>query len=104
MSLTFCESGGSDSDAEEWDRAAQFDDGETAGDQSRSKERLWESEESQPWEKGGSGLVFHTDAATWNDAEGDEMEQWADEWDVDTDAAAAGGEIDRAGRRRHVRV
>eukprot|EP00037_Helgoeca_nana_P021357 m.215383 g.215383 ORF g.215383 m.215383 type:complete len:555 (-) comp25615_c0_seq2:1598-3262(-) len=78
---------GIDSDEEEWDRAARYADEDDAdGDQGRAKERVYEGDVSQPWEKGGSGLVFHTDAARWDAAEGDVDEKWADEWDVDTQA------------------
>lgn len=52
--------------------------------QERAKERLFETEESMPWEKGGPGIVWHTDAHTWDQAEGDMDEKWADEFDVDT--------------------
>ncbi|KAF2352096.1 G-patch domain, partial [Trinorchestia longiramus] len=35
------------------------------------------------WEKGGSGLNFHTDAAYWREQEGGFDERTTDEWDVD---------------------
>ena len=67
------------------------------------KEALFEEPLEKVWEKGGSGLVFHTDAAHWArrtagggewDAEegfgmggaGDLDELHADDWDVDTRA------------------
>lgn len=77
----------SDGDAEEWDRhEALYDDVDTqvlkfiswsqelSADcftfQGRSKERLYEEEIELKWEKGGSGLVFYTDAAYWDQLEG----------------------------------
>lgn len=38
--------------------------------QERSKERLYEEEIELKWEKGGSGLVFYTDAQYWQEDEG----------------------------------
>lgn len=38
--------------------------------QERSKERLYEEEIELKWEKGGSGLVFYTDAQYWQEEEG----------------------------------
>lgn len=37
--------------------------------QERSKERLYEEEIELKWEKGGSGLVFYTDAQYWQEEE-----------------------------------
>ncbi|TSK20080.1 G patch domain-containing protein 3 [Bagarius yarrelli] len=52
--------------------------------QERIKERLFEEEIELKWEKGGSGLVFYTDAQYWQEEEeGDFDEQTADDWDVD---------------------
>ena len=36
----------------------------------RTKERLFEEEMEVVWEKGGSGLVFYTDASHWHNLEG----------------------------------
>jgi len=36
----------------------------------RNKERLFEEEIELKWEKGGSGLVFYTDAQYWKQFEG----------------------------------
>ena len=36
----------------------------------RTKERLFEEELEVVWEKGGSGLVFYTDASHWDQQEG----------------------------------
>eukprot|EP00035_Acanthoeca_spectabilis_P015303 m.304766 g.304766 ORF g.304766 m.304766 type:complete len:517 (+) comp16339_c0_seq20:7851-9401(+) len=79
--------GNVESDEEEWDRAERYAaDGEGVdGNQGRAKERLYEGDVAQPWEKGGSGLVFYTDSTRWDATEGDEDEKWADEWDVDTE-------------------
>lgn len=52
--------------------------------QERIKERLFEDEVELQWEKGGSGLVFYTDAQFWDAKEGDFDEKTADDWDVDT--------------------
>lgn len=38
--------------------------------QGRCKERLFEEEMEVVWEKGGSGLVFYTDASHWDQQEG----------------------------------
>lgn len=36
----------------------------------RNKERLFEQEIELKWEKGGSGLVFYTDAQFWDAEKG----------------------------------
>ncbi|XP_078109452.1 G patch domain-containing protein 3 [Sander vitreus] len=66
---------------EEWERHEALHDDVTS--QERSKERLYEEEIELKWEKGGSGLVFYTDAQYWHNEEGDFDEQTADDWDVD---------------------
>ncbi|XP_061574280.1 G patch domain-containing protein 3 [Cololabis saira] len=66
---------------EEWERHEALHDDVTS--QERSKERLYEEEIELKWEKGGSGLVFYTDAQYWHEEEGDFDEQTADDWDVD---------------------
>ncbi len=38
--------------------------------QGRTKERLFEEELEVVWEKGGSGLVFYTDASHWDQQDG----------------------------------
>ena len=38
--------------------------------QERTRERLFEEEMEVVWEKGGSGLVFYTDASFWKEQEG----------------------------------
>lgn len=38
--------------------------------QERTSERLFEEEIELKWEKGGSGLVFYTDAQFWQEEEG----------------------------------
>ena len=38
--------------------------------QERTKERLYEEEMEVVWEKGGSGLVFYTDASHWDQQDG----------------------------------
>ena len=60
----------SDSDAEEWDRHEAFYD--DAANIERNKERLYEEKIELKWEKGGSGLVFYTDAQYWKQLEGGE--------------------------------
>lgn len=52
-------------------------------EQDRTKERLYEEEIELKWEKGGSGLVFYTDAQYWDEQKGDFDEKTADDWDVD---------------------
>nr|XP_033495908.1 G patch domain-containing protein 3 [Epinephelus lanceolatus] len=66
---------------EEWERHEALHDDVTS--QERSKERLFEEEIELKWEKGGSGLVFYTDAQYWQEEEGDFDEQTTDDWDVD---------------------
>ncbi|XP_017293660.1 G patch domain-containing protein 3 [Kryptolebias marmoratus] len=67
---------------EEWERHEALHDDVTS--QERTKERLFEEEIELKWEKGGSGLVFYTDAQYWQEEEeGDFDEQTADDWDVD---------------------
>ncbi|KAI1894935.1 hypothetical protein AGOR_G00120880 [Albula goreensis] len=77
------ESGPDDDDdgCEEWERHEALHEDVTS--QERSKERLYEEEIELKWEKGGSGLVFYTDAQYWQEEEGDFDEQTADDWDVD---------------------
>ena len=53
---------------EEWERhEALYDD---PANQERNKQRLYEEEIELKWEKGGSGLVFYTDAQYWQAQEG----------------------------------
>ncbi|XP_063309526.1 G patch domain-containing protein 3 [Pelobates fuscus] len=66
---------------EEWERHEALHEDITT--QERSKERLYEEKIELKWEKGGSGLVFYTDAQLWQEEEGDFDEQTADDWDVD---------------------
>ncbi|XP_074161793.1 G patch domain-containing protein 3 [Sminthopsis crassicaudata] len=66
---------------EEWERHEALHEDVTG--QERTTERLFEEEIELKWEKGGSGLVFYTDAQYWQEEEGDFDEQTADDWDVD---------------------
>ncbi|NXA41431.1 GPTC3 protein, partial [Eudromia elegans] len=66
---------------EEWERHEALHEDVTQQD--RVKERLFEEEIELKWEKGGSGLVFYTDAQYWQEENGDFDEQTADDWDVD---------------------
>ncbi|NXP71313.1 GPTC3 protein, partial [Ramphastos sulfuratus] len=66
---------------EEWERHEALHEDVTK--QERSEERLFEEEIELKWEKGGSGLVFYTDAQYWQEENGDFDEQTADDWDVD---------------------
>ncbi|KAJ8340804.1 hypothetical protein SKAU_G00330950 [Synaphobranchus kaupii] len=90
------ESGPDDDDdgCEEWERHEALHEDVTS--QERSKERLYEEEVELKWEKGGSGLVFYTDAQYWQEEEGDFDEQTADDWDVDMSAYydKDGGDMD----------
>ncbi|NXD94907.1 GPTC3 protein, partial [Chaetorhynchus papuensis] len=73
---------GDDNDTcEEWERHEALHEDVTQ--QERARERLFEEEIELKWEKGGSGLVFYTDAQFWQEEEGDFDEQTADDWDVD---------------------
>ncbi|MCI4391156.1 hypothetical protein PGIGA_G00130970 [Pangasianodon gigas] len=79
--VEICGPGGDDDRCEEWERHEALHEDVTS--QERSKERLYEEEIELKWEKGGSGLVFYTDAQYWQEEEGDFDEQTADDWDVD---------------------
>ncbi|NWT20609.1 GPTC3 protein, partial [Vireo altiloquus] len=73
---------GDDNDTcEEWERHEALHEDVTQ--QERVRERLFEEEIELKWEKGGSGLVFYTDAQFWQEEDGDFDEQTADDWDVD---------------------
>ncbi|XP_032900991.1 G patch domain-containing protein 3 [Amblyraja radiata] len=67
-------------ECEEWERHEAFYEDVTTQD--RAKERLYEEEIELKWEKGGSGLVFYTDAQYWQEKK-DFDEETADDWDVD---------------------
>lgn len=41
--------------------------------QERVRERLFEEEIELKWEKGGSGLVFYTDAQFWQEEDGGDV-------------------------------
>lgn len=76
---------------EEWERhEALHDDVDCQG---RTKERLFENKIELKWEKGGSGLVFYTDAAYWDSLNGDFDEQTADDWDIDVNIYEKNGEF-----------
>lgn len=69
-------------DAEDWERFESLHD--DVDKQGRTKERLFEEEQEVVWEKGGSGLVFHTDAAYWRSLEEEDFdEETADDKDID---------------------
>ena len=53
---------------EEWERHEALHEDVTG--QERTTERLFEEEIELKWEKGGSGLVFYTDAQFWQEEEG----------------------------------
>ncbi|XP_053942363.1 G patch domain-containing protein 3 [Cuculus canorus] len=74
-------SGDDDDTCEEWERHEALHEDVTKQD--RVEERLFEEEIELKWEKGGSGLVFYTDAQYWQEQNGDFDEQTADDWDVD---------------------
>lgn len=63
-----CEILQDDDSCEEWERHEALTDDPT--NQERNKERLFEEEIELKWEKGGSGLVFYTDAQYWQEQEG----------------------------------
>lgn len=60
-----------DDSCEEWERHEALTDDPT--NQERNKDRLFEEEIELKWEKGGSGLVFYTDAQYWQEQEGGKM-------------------------------
>ncbi|KAK6190941.1 hypothetical protein SNE40_002701 [Patella caerulea] len=83
-------------DCEEWERhEANYDD---PSNQARNNERLFEERIELKWEKGGSGLVFYTDAQYWKKFEGDFDEQCADDWDVDMSGYYEDGAGDKDAR------
>lgn len=53
---------------EEWERHEALHEDVTK--QERVEERLFEEEIELKWEKGGSGLVFYTDAQYWQEKNG----------------------------------
>lgn len=57
-----------DDRGEEWERHEALHEDVTR--QERTTERLFEEEIELKWEKGGSGLVFYTDAQFWQEEEG----------------------------------
>lgn len=57
-----------DDRCEEWERHEALHEDVTR--QERTTERLFEEEIELKWEKGGSGLVFYTDAQFWQEEEG----------------------------------
>lgn len=76
------DSDSSDGELEEWDRHEALHNDVTS--QERTKERLFEDYIELKWEKGGSGLVWYTDAAFWKQQEeADFDEETVDDWDVD---------------------
>lgn len=57
-----------DDTCEEWERhEALYED---VTNQGRCEERLFEEKIELKWEKGGSGLVFYTDAQYWKEEQG----------------------------------
>ncbi|XP_066573771.1 G patch domain-containing protein 3 [Amia ocellicauda] len=70
-----------DDTCEEWERHEALSEDVTRQD--RCEERLFEERIELKWEKGGSGLVFYTDAQYWKEEQGDFDEQTSDDWDVD---------------------
>ncbi|KAH9515528.1 G patch domain-containing protein 3 [Bulinus truncatus] len=79
--------------AEEWDRHEASED--DPSNQERNKERLYDEEIEQPWEKGGAGVNFYTDAVYWQAQEGDFDEQTTDDLDVDFSAYEEPGSGDK---------
>mmetsp|Transcript_15992 Transcript_15992/g.17755 ORF Transcript_15992/g.17755 Transcript_15992/m.17755 type:complete len:407 (-) Transcript_15992:55-1275(-) len=67
-----------DHDAEEWERYQAIH----GGDLDEEKKYTFENPVELKWEKGGSGLVFYTDAVYWNAQKGDFVEQTSDDWMV----------------------
>ncbi|XP_062583065.1 G patch domain-containing protein 3-like [Saccostrea cucullata] len=85
-----------DDSCEEWERHEALTDDPT--NQERNKDRLFEEEIELKWEKGGSGLVFYTDAQYWQEQEGDFDEQTTDDWDVDMSVYYEDGAGDKDAR------
>lgn len=55
-------------DGEEWERHEALNDDPSNAE--RNKERCFEEEMEVVWEKGGSGIVWYTDAQYWKEKEG----------------------------------
>ncbi|XP_003745248.1 G patch domain-containing protein 3 [Galendromus occidentalis] len=83
-------------DGEEWDRHEALHDDVTS--QERNKERLFEEGMEVVWEKGGSGLVFYTDAQHWDETEGDFDAKTSDDWDLDMSGYRQDGAGDKDAR------
>lgn len=83
---------GEDYDAEDWERHEALHD--DVDNQARPKERLFEEDLEVKWEKGGSGLVFYTDAYYWHEMKGKDFdEDTVDDWDVDYSVYYEDGEF-----------
>lgn len=79
-------------EAEDWERHEALHD--DVDNQARPKERLYEEDIELKWEKGGSGLVFYTDAYLWNELKGKDFdEDTVDDWDVDYSIYYEDGEL-----------
>ncbi|KAI8759269.1 G patch domain-containing protein 3 [Biomphalaria glabrata] len=79
--------------AEEWDICEANED--DPSNQERNKERLYDEHIEMPWEKGGAGVNFYTDAVYWQQQEGDFDEQTTDDLDVDFSAYEEPGTGDK---------
>ncbi|XP_041378693.1 G patch domain-containing protein 3-like [Gigantopelta aegis] len=97
IKLQYTAQTGNDNDTcEEWERHEAVDS--DPANQERNKERLFEEDIELKWEKGGSGLVFYTDAQYWHQQEGDFDEQTADDLNVDMSGYYEDGAGDKDAR------
>ncbi|CAH8479686.1 unnamed protein product [Heterobilharzia americana] len=79
---------GDDDIPEEWDRFEALHDDPYNLDRGNKAQLKYESKVELVWEKGGSGLVFHTDQRTWEKLDPLRKEEIFDEpssfdWDID---------------------
>lgn len=76
---------------EEWDRFESLHDDPYHISRSNKANISYESKIEKVWEKGGSGLVFHTDQRTWTKLDSLRKEEFFDEpasfdWDIDMES------------------
>ncbi|VEL32023.1 unnamed protein product, partial [Protopolystoma xenopodis] len=76
---------------EEWDRFESLHDDPYNIERANKMSLKYEDKSDHPWEKGGSGLVFHTDERTWRKLDPLRKEEFFDEpssfdWDIDMEA------------------
>jgi len=89
---------------EEWDRHEALhgevpEHGWERGDRLEAEAHLYEEKVEQTWEKGSSGLVFHTDDAYWDAQRGDFHEITYDELDVEPGSGGPISDLEASTKR-----